>query len=413
MASLSKTSRYSLITVICLCITMLLLWKLISSLDGPTIRTATQPFAATPGSNMLCRNRLDNAVAPQLLAKEIVVRRVYLDPRRRDGYSNTTVFLIEAMGTKVLSKRFAGCRVGQYVSKKVQLRTVTAFRWEQKIKNATSSLAFVDCYDIPELTNGDSASLFYKISRRRAVQIPSLKPLLVPIPRSASKPPAATVAVCVGMIRTGEHTPSEHGMLYHWLRYQKVIGVDHVHMMVENSFVRDGGLQNEVIKQVLREGYLSIDFWPNWFNFTDIYSPKKLAYQDCIYRFQGVYDYIVYADSDDFFVPVKKIKSIKHYLKTWCSGNTGTCRFRWRQYFPDCGWNPNFIDRNGNITKAVTYKQTMERDLPKSAHQLKALVDVGTHVPWVLLDGYKQARVPITEAYFAHIRFGWPPEKGC
>ena len=42
-----------------------------------------------------------------------------------------------------------------------------------------------------------------------------------------------------------------------------------------------------------------------------------------------------------------------------------------------------------------------------------ALVNVGTHVAWVLLDEYSQPRVLVREAYFAHIRFGWPPEIGC
>ena len=50
-----------------------------------------------------------------------------------------------------------------------------------------------------------------------AVEISSLKPLFSPEPRSAHKPPSDTVVMCVGMIRSGEHSPSEHGMLYHWL----------------------------------------------------------------------------------------------------------------------------------------------------------------------------------------------------
>jgi len=107
-------------------------------------------------------------------------------------------------------------------------------------------------------------------------------------------------------------------------------------MIVEEN-LRAGGLDNEVIQQAVVEGYLSTDYWPNWLNLTDVYSSQNLAYQDCLYRFQGVYDYIIYADSDDFFVPVKKSKPIKHYLLRWCSGSAGTCKFKWIQFFPDCG----------------------------------------------------------------------------
>ena len=82
-------------------------------------------------------------------------------------------------------------------------------------------------------------------------------------------------------------------------------------MIVDKNFVRAGGLDNEVIQQAVVEGYLSTDYWPNWLNSMEVYSSQKLAYQDCLYCFQGAYDYIIYADSHDFFVPVKKSKSIK------------------------------------------------------------------------------------------------------
>ena len=86
------------------------------------------------------------------------------------------------------------------------------------------------------------------------------------------------------------------------------------------------------MKQVLGEGYLSNDFWPKWLSFEEVKgvnNSQMLAYQDCLNCFRGVYDYAVYADSDDFFVPVKKNTSIMYYLKRWCSGKTSTCKFRW------------------------------------------------------------------------------------
>ena len=44
---------------------------------------------------------------------------------------------------------------------------------------------------------------------------------------------------------------------------------------------------------------------------------------------------------------------------------------------------------------------------------LKVKVDAGTHYAMILMDGYTQIDVPVNEAYFAHVRFGWPPEEGC
>ena len=296
----------------------------------------------------------------------------------------------------------------------MQYENVPFLRYTARQNSAT--LAFVYCYNVPRVRNGDSAFLFYKTSTHLTVEISSLKPL--PLPEPAYKPHSVTVVMCVGMIRSGTHLPSDHGLLYNWLRYHKVVGVDHVHMFTENSFVKDGGLQNEVVKQALREGYLSIDFWPKWLRLEEVKGVKNsqlLAYQDCLNRFQGVYDYVVYADSDDFFIPVKSSTSIKYYLKTWCSGKTSTCKFTWRQYFPKCGWNPSLIEPNGNVTGAVTYKQTMDRIQSKSAHQLRAMLYVDIHNPKVVWKGYKtpQHKVPPTEAYFAHIRFRFFPKDGC
>ena len=413
----ARIGRCRPITLLCLCATVsVVLWNLISSRhdqqQGFEIRTATQPVVSMPSSpewtvpsRLRCRNRLDDSVPTQALSRELIVRRVYFDPRPRDGYYNTTVFLVEAKGTHLMIERFSGCRVGQYTSRKVRLR---------RVKVPIGILALVDCYNIPDVRNGDSAFLLYNTSTHLIIEVSSLKPLFFPEPRSAYKPPS-TVVMCVGMVFSGEHSPSDHGLLYHWLRYHKVVGADHVHMFTDNNFVRDGGLQNEVVKQALREGYLSIDFWPKWLRLEEvkgvIYS-QPLAYQDCLNRFQGVYDYVVYADSDEFFIPVKNNTSIKYYLKTWCSRETSSCKFIMRRYFPDCGWNPDLIEPNGNVTGAVTYKQTKDQHRPKSAHQLRAMLLVGIHNPKAVMKGYEapQHRVPPTEAYFAHIRFGLFPE---
>ena len=356
----------------------------------------------------------DDVDAPaQVLSKELVVRRVVLDPRRRSGHISIAVFIMEAKGKKLNGKHFTGCQVGHFFSNEFHFRTPLNYKWVQDHEHATSTLALIDCYNIPRVQNGDSAFLHYKSSSGALVRVQSQKPVFVPEPRAGVDSSAVTAVVCVGApIYAAEHSAAEHGMLYHWLRYQKVIGVDHVHMYVDESFVRAGALQNEVIRQAIREGFLSIAFWPKWLNTTEVFNTQKIAYQDCLLHFQGVHDYAIYIDSDDFFVPLKS-KSIKDYLVRWCSGKVGSCQFRWRQYFPDCGWDPKSIGVDGNFTAAMTYKHTWLRSNHKSVHQLKAILDAGTHEAQVLLDGYTRKEVPKKDAYFSHIRFGWIPDNGC
>ena len=61
-----------------------------------------------------------------------------------------------------------------------------------------------------------------------------------------------------------------------------------------------------------------------------------------------------------------------------------------------------------NFTTAMTYKRVMQQSEHKYGHQMKALLDAGTHATNILMDGHHQAFVPKDEAYFAHLRFGWP-----
>ena len=157
------------------------------------------------------------------------------------------------------------------------------------------------------IKDGDPAFLIVKPfengpSAVKEVEVESLRSLVVPQSRrdlSLSRP---SVVTCVSTVRMGEIPPSADGMLYQWLRYQKTIGVDHVHMIAEDTVATNGDLEHEIIRNALKENYLSIDFWPRWFNETELYhSSQHLASNDCVYRFLGVYDYIIIADSDDFF----------------------------------------------------------------------------------------------------------------
>ena len=428
LVSRRKIVQFSLITLLCLCVTALLVRRR-SSLQRLTVHIATH--AADPvvhhctssraePDKGLCQGNSDDrprALPVQVLSRELVVHRAYFDRRRRGGHCNSTVFLVQTKEREITgseTKYYVGCRVGAHVSDEVFFRTAVSDKVLQKKKHATGVVGLIECYDIRAVKNGDTASLFYNSPTGLVEEAESLTPLFAPEPRPTRKSFATTALVCAGMVQTGAHSPGKHNVLYHWLRYQKVIGVDHVHMAVEDKFVRAGGLKNKVIQQAISEGYLSIDFWTNWLISRDVYNvSQSLAYQDCLYRFQGIYDYIIFAESDDFFVPVKRSKSIKHYLQKWCSGGTATCQFKWIQFFPDCGWDPKSIGADGNFTHSITYKKTKEWSVPKYTHQLKALVEAGTHFTTAILDGYIQRQVPRNEAYFAHVRFGYRPSKKC
>ena len=77
------------------------------------------------------------------------------------------------------------------------------------------------------------------------------------------------------------------------------------------------------------------------------------------------------------------------------------------------GWDPNSIETDGNFAAAMTFKHTWWRGEPKSAHQLKALLDAGTYFVLALMKGCTKTGVPSKDEYSAHVRFGWLPKNGC
>ena len=353
------------------------------------------------------------------LSKSIVVRRAYFDIRNRSGHENAVVFMVDVISS-LTPNMFTGCRIGPIESSKVHYQQPGSYRFAIKVHHATKSVAIVDCFDVYGVRDGDPA--FLKITHReigslevKTVEVKSQGNVIVPQSMKDLSTSHPSVITCVATVRMAEIPPDDGGMLYQWIRYQKTIGVDHVHVIADDTVVTVGGFDHPIITEALKENFLSIDLWPRWFNTTEIYhSSQHLGSNDCVYRFQGVYDYLLIADMDDFFVPRGKSKSIKTYLKRWCTGKKASCNFQWHQWYPDCGWSPESVGPDGNLTTTVHTQKMKKIGNYKSAHQIQALVDVGRHSVKSVLPGYQNmSRVPFREAYFAHLRKGYKPRNGC
>ena len=415
----SKPSRlalryYSLIVVIIILASSSVKWMFRS----PNVSDQTKEEKRTENRDFTYLGSFSSS--PATLSKSLVVRRAYFDHRKRQGHDNAVVFMLD-MKRSLRSNMFVGCRVGQINSSKIRFRHSIAYKWAIYNIHVTQNVAFVDCFDISGVNDGDSAFLtisqynFETSEVESQLEVRSQRNLIVPRSRKDLKHSHPSVMACLSTVRNGQVPPSEDGVLYHWLHYQKAIGVDHVHMIAEDTFVTTGGFDHPIIRDALKEKFLSIDFWPRWFNTTEIfYSSQHLASTDCVYRFQGVYDYIIIADSDDFFVPRGKSKFIKPYLKKWCSGKRASCNFQWYQLYPDCGWSPESVGPDGNLTATVHSQKMNKIKNTKSAHQICALEEVGRHTAMSFLPGYQhRSLVPFKEAYFAHVRKGKIPPNGC
>ena len=263
----------------------------------------------------------------------------------------------------------------------------------------THQTIMVRCYLPLDSKNGSQARLFYKTNSQSPVVVAeSEKPLRIPAPPvQSSSADNLTIVSCIAV----QH--DQPPFLAEWVRYQKTIGVSHIQMIAEPSILQSGALNHSSVIKALEEGFLTIDIWPKWFSSSQIYYHSQiLAYEDCVYRFQGTYDFIFPNDADDFFIPVQSDqKKLQYYINKYCL-EAGSCVMGWYQMCPSCGI-AKITAENGNVTDTLA---SFDRcyTFTKALHKLSLILDVGIHDGYQWTPGHGRVEVPADVMYVSHVR---------
>ena len=356
----------------------------------------------------------------------MIVRSVYFDDRARNGHNNVSMFLVAANTTIYDNKWIIGCGVGDKDAVEFKVRfTIEDYLMHSMLRSKHPfpyEEFIVECYDLP-VVNGSQAYVMYKTAHNSPVYVvESEKPLFIPAPRiTPSGEHNISVITCTKVHDKGITWLPE------FVRYQKTIGVDHVHVNILDTFIKDGGLKAHLmdsnLAQAVKEGYVSFSVWTDWYNQKEIYLWSEILRKlDCIYRFRGTYDYAFSLDTDDFFVPqIPGKTNVKDYILKWCYGNsTGSCSFKWKFYYPGaCGLKDEPIE-DGNVTRLVRSYAHKPIDNTKAVHKTSVLLDASFHdatckrAPHAcLMPGYKVNLIPYHIAYFAHLRMHSRPPTHC
>ena len=361
---------------------------------------------------------LESALPVSLPSTELVVRAAYLDPRPRNGYVNATVFLVEAR-KEILARggeSIVACGVGAGISTTLSVRVPLNSWWPHKTQPyLTHDGAMIDCFGLPAVSPGSRAYIWYRFpgsdghhDNRRLHQAESEQPYFVPRPKQTRNRDDLKIVVCMAIVR--DFPP----YMKDFLRHYKRLGVDHIYMTGEDSFMLNGIIEgDDFIRQSLMEGFISFSFWHMWLGTDEVfYHSQMLAHEDCMYRFQGTFDYALIVDSDDFFVPlVPGHTRLDYYIELYC--RFGACIFQWLEYFPDCGQDWSRLGSHGNVTNTLLSHTFVRRlGTGKTIYRLTGVLDAGTHNPQQLLQGYKFLFVPPNAAYVAHIRKNKLPPGG-
>lgn len=202
---------------------------------------------------------------------------------------------------------------------------------------------------------------------------------------------AGGIVVCAAMLPY--YTP----FVEDWVRYQKTIGVAHVHLTLGSKFLNRGGFEHKFLQTSVEDGYLSVEFWHRWLNETDICDQSlDLALYNCILQFQDSYSYIVLGDPRDFFVPCEPtLPHLQDYLFQWCS--TTHCQFKWKNIlYKQC----KKADTDGNITSVVSVTNISPKE--KMFTVYKSALIVHSSKDKELFSSGGTSDVPAKKAYFTH-----------
>ena len=342
--------------------------------------------------------------------KDVLVRSVYFDDRPRDGHKNAAVFIALIRKNITDNKLIVGCQVGPHRAKDFAVNVIgetPKWRAYPQYNVIDHEEVLVDCFDVP-VTNGASAYIFYKLYKEAEVDmVVSERPLMISPPRLPPSSPESklynlTVVTCTKIYGTPP-------WFIEWLEYQRTIGVDHVHLNVDDSFARNAPADMLLyVKRAMKEGFISADAWVPWLqNGKEVwYHNQGLILEDCVYRFRTTYDFIFILDTDDFFTPrVPEERKLHYYIKKYCTGDSvGSCKFRWVEFYPDHYGLSDQPTVGGNMTGRLKNFTHYVQPNRKSLHRINTVIDTCTHHAHRMLPGFKSIDVPQSAAYVGHVR---------
>lgn len=367
------------------------------------VQTPTSPYFESSEDEMEMK-------VPFFPFKDVLVRSVYYDDRPRDGHQNTSVFIALIRKNITDNNLIVGCQVGRHKAKDFRVIVIgetPKWRAYPQYNVIDHEEVLVDCFNLP-VQNGTSAYLFYKLYKEAEVDVAvSERPLLIPPPRLPPSSPDSkfhnlTIVTCTKIFGTPP-------WFIEWLDYQKTIGVDHVHLNVDDAFTRNAPVHMLLyVKKAMKEGFISADPWVPWLqNGKEVwYHNQGLILEDCVYRFRTTYDFIFILDTDDFFTPrILEEKKLHYYIKRYCMGDrVGSCKFRWVEFYPDHYGLSSQPTVGGNMTARLKNFTHYVQPNRKSLHRINTVIDTCTHHAHRMLPGFKSIDVPQSIAYVGHVR---------
>ena len=346
----------------------------------------------------------------------LIPRAAFFDNRTRGEYKNATVILTHMIKSKV---NLVGCVVDGHRTDKIKLEAVFITDWTHKMQpKCTHDNFLIFCFDTPGHNNSE-VTIIYENPKNKSetFRTDSEHPLFIPKSRENF---TSSVMACTTVFGSPSHLGA-------WLRYQKTIGVDFVYINAVENFLSGYAYNDSFLQESIRNGFIQLKVWKEYLKSGALfYHSQALFYQSCIYRFQGIYDYAIMSDVDDFAIPAlhrdigQILKSlVLLYTDPKLSGvhnagqflqylfghklKLGGIKLYWLRYSkPDIGFDYDAIVA-GNFFQYIGDKPGENERNYKSIHKLSATSDVGIHNVAHQMKGYTWIYAPRDMVYMAHL----------
>lgn len=334
--------------------------------------------------------------------KDVIPRTAYYGSRYIAGSDQDVVIVLAEVSGNILDQELImSCLWNNQYSTTVKVIRDPIMRWVRNNKQGyTHFFAMIYCLGLKwsTISGNDVVKIIYRAQVDGVYRsVDTEKPLRLLNNASCIKK-VDSILVCATMY--GHPVRFED-----WLRYQKTIGVDRVHLSVQVSFVAGIERYPFLIESLANE-FVKLEVWKQYLKENEIfYHSQSLVYQDCVMQYQCSFEYAAMIDYDDFFIPVIPSKrDIHYYVNRVFDKNTASVRFPWIE-LPCAVRNHSFLV-DGNITQTFSKQDLrIKRIENKSIHRLSAVELISIHQAYKVMPGYVKVQVKgVDFAYFTHIR---------
>lgn len=338
---------------------------------------------------------------------EVIPRTAYYESKLVDSvWQGILVVLAEVKHTIIEDNLIISCQVNNQFSTHLKVIPDPLMNWiKTRKKGYTHFFTLIYCYGFKKETaqGTDSVSIIYRThlegSYRSVKTESSLKDNLHTI---MGRVPGSVV-VCATMY-------GHPARFDEWLRYQKTIGINMVHVSAQVSFMVSME-QYPFLAESLMNGFVKIQVWKEYLKEDQIfYHSQSLVYQDCLMQYKHKFEYVMMIDYDDFFIPViSKKTDIHYYIDKFFTASTGSVRLPWIQYHCKPMNYTSLVD--GNVTSILSGQDLNKRLESKSIHRSDAVEIVSIHRAYKTKPGHRIEKINgVNLTYFAHIR---PSKRRC